>query len=48
MKIKIFVYKTSIILPLILYGCETWSPTLMDEQDEYLDIDGRRNGNIKN
>jgi hypothetical protein len=28
--IKIRIYKT-IILPLILYGCETWSLTLRDE-----------------
>jgi hypothetical protein len=28
--IKVKVYKT-IILPVVLYGCETWSPTLRDE-----------------
>jgi hypothetical protein len=29
--IKIRIYKT-IILPVVLYGCETWSLTLRDEQ----------------
>jgi hypothetical protein len=28
--IKIIIYKT-IILHLVLYGCETWSPTLREE-----------------
>jgi hypothetical protein len=28
--VKIRVYKT-IILPVVLYGCETWSPTLREE-----------------
>jgi hypothetical protein len=28
--IKIRIYKT-IILPVVLYGCETWSLTLMEE-----------------
>jgi hypothetical protein len=28
---KITVYRT-IILPVVLYGCETWSPTLREEQ----------------
>jgi len=28
--IKIKVYKTCIILPLVLYGCETWSFTLRE------------------
>jgi hypothetical protein len=28
--IKIRIYKT-IVLPLVLYGCETWSLTLMEE-----------------
>ena len=27
---KIRIYKT-VILPLVLYGCETWSPTLREE-----------------
>ena len=30
-KIKIKIYKT-IILPVVLYGCETWSLTLRDER----------------
>jgi hypothetical protein len=30
--IKIRTYKT-IILPVVLYGCETWSLTLREEQD---------------
>jgi hypothetical protein len=29
-KLKIRIYKT-IILPLVLYGCETWSLTLKEE-----------------
>ena len=29
-KLKIETYKT-IILPVLLYGCETWSPTLREE-----------------
>jgi hypothetical protein len=29
--LKIRIYKT-IILPLVLYGCETWSLTLREEQ----------------
>jgi len=29
--IKINIYKT-IILPVVLYGCETWSLTLMEER----------------
>jgi hypothetical protein len=28
--IKIKIYRT-IILPVVLYGCETWSPTLREE-----------------
>jgi hypothetical protein len=28
--VKIRIYKT-IILPVVLYGCETWSPTLREE-----------------
>jgi hypothetical protein len=28
--LKIRIYRT-IILPVILYGCETWSPTLREE-----------------
>jgi hypothetical protein len=28
--LKIRIYKT-IILPVILYGCETWSPILREE-----------------
>jgi hypothetical protein len=28
--VKVKIYKT-IILPVVLYGCETWSPTLMEE-----------------
>jgi hypothetical protein len=30
-KLKIRIYKT-IILPVVLYGCETWSLTLREEQ----------------
>jgi hypothetical protein len=51
-KVKVKVYKT-IILPLILYGCETWSITLREEhrlrmfengilRREYLDLTGMR------
>jgi hypothetical protein len=29
-KVKIKIYKT-IILPVVLYGCETWSLTLREE-----------------
>ena len=29
-KLKVKAYKT-IILPVVLYGCETWSPTLREE-----------------
>jgi len=28
--VKIKIYRT-IILPVVLYGCETWSPTLQEE-----------------
>jgi hypothetical protein len=28
--VKVKIYKT-IILPVVLYGCETWSLTLMEE-----------------
>jgi hypothetical protein len=28
--VKVKIYKT-IILPVVLYGCETWSPTLREE-----------------
>jgi hypothetical protein len=28
--VKIRIYKT-MILPVVLYGCETWSPTLREE-----------------
>ena len=28
--VKIKIYRT-IILPVVLYGCETWSPTLREE-----------------
>jgi hypothetical protein len=28
--LKVKIYKT-IILPVVLYGCETWSLTLMEE-----------------
>ena len=30
-KLKVKTYKT-IILPVVLYGCETWSLTLREEQ----------------
>jgi hypothetical protein len=29
--VKIKVYRT-VILPVVLYGCETWSPTLREER----------------
>jgi hypothetical protein len=29
--LKIKIYRT-IILPVVLYGCETWSPTLREER----------------
>jgi hypothetical protein len=29
--VKMRIYKT-IILPVVLYGCETWSPTLREER----------------
>jgi len=31
LKIKIFIYNY-IILPVVLYGCETWSLTLREER----------------
>ena len=31
LKLKIKIYRT-IILPVVLYGCETWSPTLREER----------------
>ena len=32
-KLKIKIYRTtSIILPVVLYGCETWSLTLREER----------------
>ena len=31
LKIKIYIYRT-IILPVVLYGCETWSLTLKEER----------------
>jgi hypothetical protein len=31
-KVKVRIYKT-IILPVVLYGCETWSPTLREEHE---------------
>jgi hypothetical protein len=34
-KLKIKIYKT-IILPVVLYGCETWSLTLREESNEEL------------
>ena len=49
--LKIKVYKT-IILPVVLYGCEAWSLTLREERklrlfenmvlEEYLDLGGTR------
>ncbi|KAJ4431564.1 hypothetical protein ANN_20163 [Periplaneta americana] len=30
-KLKVRIYKT-VILPVVLYGCETWTPTLREEQ----------------
>ena len=29
--IYIYIYRTIIIFPVVLYGCETWSLTLRDE-----------------
>jgi hypothetical protein len=29
--IKIRIYNKTIILPVVLYGCETWSLTLIEE-----------------
>jgi len=29
--LKIKIYRT-VILPVVLYGCETWSPTLREER----------------
>jgi hypothetical protein len=29
--IKVKIYRT-IILPVVMYGCETWSPTLWEER----------------
>ena len=31
--LEIKIYRT-IILPVVLYGCETWSPTLRDERSQ--------------
>jgi hypothetical protein len=49
--VKVKIYKT-IILPVVLYGCETWSLTLKEEHRlrvfenrvlrEYLDLRGMR------
>ena len=49
--LKIKIYRT-IILPVVLYGCETWSLTLREERKlrvfeiwcsgEYLDLGGMR------
>jgi hypothetical protein len=49
--VKVKIYKT-IILPVVLYGCETWSLTLREEhrlrvfenrvREEYLDLRGMR------
>jgi hypothetical protein len=51
--VKIKIYKT-IILPVVLYGCETWYLTLREEHrlrvfenragGEYLDLKGRETG----
>jgi hypothetical protein len=35
--LKIKIYKT-VILPVVLYGCETWSLTLREEQSVEEDI----------
>ena len=51
-KLKIKIYRT-IILPVVLYGCEAWSLTLSEERKlrvfenmvlrgEYLDLGGKR------
>jgi hypothetical protein len=45
--LKIKIYKT-VILPVVLYGCETWSLTLKEEhglrvfESRVLDLKGRR------
>ena len=49
--LKIKIYRT-IILPVVLYGCEAWSLTLWEERElrvfenmmlrEYLDLGGTR------
>jgi hypothetical protein len=36
-KLNIKIYKT-VILPVVLYGCETWSPTLREEESVEEDI----------
>jgi retron-type reverse transcriptase len=47
MNVKVKIYKT-IILPVVLYGCETWSLTLREEclrtgfREECLDLKGMR------
>ena len=30
--LKIKIYRTCLILPVVLYGCETWSLTLREER----------------
>jgi hypothetical protein len=32
LKIKICIYLYTIIVPVVLYGCETWSLTLREER----------------
>ena len=50
--LKIKIYRT-IILPVVLYGCETWSLTLREERKlrlfeiMVLRIFGRRNGGME-
>jgi hypothetical protein len=39
--VKIRIYKT-IILPVVLYGCETWSLTLREEHGAYLNPRGMK------
>jgi hypothetical protein len=34
-----FIYYKTIILPVVLYGCETWSLTLRDEHKQTLSVD---------
>jgi hypothetical protein len=51
-KLQITVYKETVILPVVIYGCENWSLPLREEQrlriydnsvlKRYLDLKGRK------